>query len=87
MFCSVRGSDRCYIGIQPLYFQQMALSKDIRLKRGFLYLTVALRPHKWPELAKKTSKITQKCHVPLCQGTRQMLHWQPTILFWTNDPK
>ena len=33
-FCSVRGSDRCHIGDQPLYFHYTALSKLIRAQEG-----------------------------------------------------
>ena len=34
LFCSVRGSDSCYIGNQPFYFHWMTLSKGIRAQEG-----------------------------------------------------
>ena len=52
-----------------------------------MYHKVAFWPQVRPELAKKVQNHPQKCHVPLCQGTRQVLHWQPTTLFSLNDPK
>ena len=33
-FCSDRGSDSCYIGNQPLYFQQTILGKVFRAQDG-----------------------------------------------------
>ena len=84
-FRSVRGPDKCYIGSQPLCFHWMNLSKFLGLNRGFLHHKVAPQPQKWPELAKKRPKPSQKCHVPLCQGIRHLLHWQPTSLFLWND--
>ena len=38
-FCSVRGSDSCYIGNQPLYFHQMTLSQLIRALEVGSYIT------------------------------------------------
>ena len=38
-------------------------------------------PQKWPELAKKSPKSSKKCHDLPWQGTWQVLHWQPTIVF------
>ena len=61
--CSVRGSNSCYIGYQPLYFHQMTLSKVIRAQDGGSYITKWFPDHKndldWPKTrpATNTPKI------------------------------
>ena len=54
-FRSVRGSNGCYMGNQPLYFDEMTLSKPIRAQDGGSYIT------RWhPAELERSAKISPK---------------------------
>ena len=52
----------------------MAPSKLIRAQGGVPTSQSGSPTKKWPEFAKKHPKSSLKYQVPLCQGTRQVLH-------------
>ena len=67
-----------YIGIHALYFHWMAPIKDIKTQEGIPTSHSGSPTTKVAWIGQKTSKIIPKCHVPLCQGSRKMLHRQQT---------
>ena len=64
-----------YISNQPLYFQQITLSKVIRAQKGIPTSQSGSRPQKWPELAKKRPRSPQ--NVTFCSGRGPTQGWNP----------
>ena len=59
MFCSVRGPVSCYIGKQPLYFQQMTLRKVIKASEEILTSQSGYLTTKIARISQKSPKSSQ----------------------------
>ena len=89
-FRSVRGSNSCYIGNQPLCFHYITLGKVItaqdavpvkilELKRGFIHHKVVPRPQKRPRLVKnmRSQNHLQNSMFGSVRGSGSCIGYQP----------